>query len=194
MKITILASSPRQHSLTLRLAKGISHLLEQQQYTYEIIDFADSDITLSNHGPLQPDSLFQQKLIQALEGPGLVFFLTPEYNWLPSAESINFINRFADKPFAALFDHKVFALAGVSSGRGGRMPCVTLGTAINKIIGFMGLQSMVSGSMFEAQFAGKVMEQDGTLLDNDAFNKGLEQFVKQNIQFARKWNTSGQVL
>jgi chromate reductase, NAD(P)H dehydrogenase (quinone) len=194
MNITILASSPRQHSLTLRLAKGISHLLLQQQYLCKIIDFADSNITLSNQSPLQTDSLFQQRLIQALEGPGLVFFLTPEYNWLPSAESINFINRFADKPYASLFDQKVFALAGVSSGRGGRMPCVTLGTAINKIIGFMGLQSMVSGSMFEAQFAGKVMDTDGTLLDNDAFNKGLEKFIKQNIQFAHKWTSSGQCL
>lgn len=190
MNITLLACSPRQKSNTFRLAKAIQNTLKLQNQNVSLIDFAESDIALSNQGALNPNSTFQKNLISALQGPGLVFFLTPEYNWMPSAESMNFINRFAGNPHLNLFDNKVFAVAGISAGRGGRMPAVALGTTLNKVIGYFDLNSFVSGKIFEAQFVPKTISDGGELLDNDAFNQGLFSFIDVNLNYAKKWTAS----
>jgi chromate reductase len=190
MKITILSGSPRQNSNTLRFSSAVQKILKNAGFESVLIDFARSDIALPSQGKInwEAPSAFQQSIITALSGPGLVFVFTPEYNWMPSADIINFLNQYADKPRLDLFDKKIFAMAGISAGRGGRLPAITLGTAFNKIIGFFNLSSFVTAKIFEAQFVPKVIDVNGELLDNEQFNQGVLDFVhyhlnlKQNLE------------
>lgn len=186
MKITILSGSPRTGSNTLKLSKAIHKLALSlhPQSRCNLINFEESDIPLPNQGSLDfnAPTAFQKNLIESLTGPGYVFVCTPEYNWLPSADLINFINQFATQSNLDLFNNKHYALAGVSAGRGGRIPTLPLATALNKIIGFFDLNSYVSGKIFESQFTPKVVDSDGNLLENAEFNKGLQSFVHYNTR------------
>lgn len=186
MNVTILSGSPRNGSNTLKLSKAIAKIVAElnPQYQCNLINFEESDIPLPNQGALQFNNPtpFQKRIIHSLSGPGYVFVCTPEYNWLPSADLINFINQFATKSNLDLFNNKHFALAGVSAGRGGRIPTLPLATALNKIIGFFDLNSYVSGKIFESQFTPQVVDSDGNLLNNDQFNQGLQSFVQYNIR------------
>jgi len=190
MKITILSTSPRTIANTLRFSKAVKLQLEKLGHTADLIDFSQSDIPLSNQGKIDWDnpSIFQKSILDSMSKSTLVFVFTPEYNWLPSAEAINFINTFADNPRLHLFNNKVFALAGVSAGRGGRLPATILNTSINKIIGFFCLNSFVSGKIFEAQEVPKTISIEGELLDNEIFNKGVRDFIDYNLKLAEKWS------
>ena len=190
MKITILSTSPRKTANTLRFSKAIKLQLEKLGYSADLIDFSESDIPLANQGTIDwaNPSIFQKSIIDSMSHSTLVFVFTPEYNWLPSAEAINFINIFADNPRLHLFDNKVFALAGVSAGRGGRLPATILNTSLNKIIGFFGLNSFVSGKIFEAQEVPKVISIEGELQENELFNKGVRDFIEYNLKLAEKWS------
>jgi chromate reductase, NAD(P)H dehydrogenase (quinone) len=188
--ITILSGSPRNPSNTLRVSKAIEKELLKQGYETALIDFKDYDLPNLNQKDIELDNLsgFQQALIDNMRKPGLVFICTPEYNWLPSSELINMINQLAGGKTLNMFDNKVFALAGISAGRGGRYPAIVLSSALNKIIGYFGLKSFVSGKIFEAQFVPKVISLEGDLLHNEEFNNGLKGFVQYSIEIAENWN------
>jgi chromate reductase len=189
MHILILSTSPNKAGNTLKLGKAIKSILATTPHTASLIDFSESDIPLPNQGnfDLNEPTPFQSRLIEEMQAAKLIFLFTPEYNWMPSPEALNFINRFASGATLPLFEKKVFALAGVSAGRGGRMPAVQMAMALNKIIGFFGLFSVVSGKIFEAQEVPKVISDEGELLQNEAFNKGIHAFVDYHLQFCEQW-------
>lgn len=188
--ISILSGSPRHPSNTLRFSKAVELELLNMGYETSLINFRDYDLPNLNQKDINLANLtaFQQNLIENMSKPGLVFICTPEYNWLPSSELINMINQLAGGKTLNMFDNKVFALAGISAGRGGRYPAIVLSSALNKIIGYFGLKSFVSGKLFEAQFVPKVISAEGALLDNQEFNSGFREFVHYNTEIAKNWN------
>jgi chromate reductase len=188
--ITILSGSPRTNSNTIRVAKAIEKECILQGHETELVDFADYDLPNLNQTDIDLNNLttFQQKLIGNMKKPGLVIICTPEYNWLPSSELINMINQLAGGKTLDMFNNKVFAMAGISAGRGGRYPAIVLSSALNKIIGYFGLKSFVSGKLFEAQFVPQVINEEGELLDNIKFNIGLKEFVHYNLEISKNWN------
>ena len=105
---------------------------------------------------------------------------------IPSAEIINLINQFGGRNFQECWENKIFATCGVSSGRGGRIPSVQLSYVINKLINVMDLHSVVSAKMFESQFTGHVLDQEGNSLGNEDYDKGLERFVVYNLELDKK--------
>jgi chromate reductase len=178
MNISIISGSPRKNSNSLRLAKALQRLSVQGGHEAAVIDFSTYDIPLMVHGKVDPGNLtaFQNNLKNAFENASLIFLVSPEYNWLPSAELVNFFHQMGDKPFANMWKDKVFAVAGVSNGRGGRFPCVQIGYVLNKICGFMGFESVVSPRNFESHFTPAVLDENGNSLGNDEFDQGLERF------------------
>lgn len=190
MKIAILSCSSRAQSNTARVAKAIQNRLESSHPEIHVFrpDFCQYDIPFFNEKALSPDSLssFQSELVQALEQSQLVFLLSPEYNWFPSAEAVNMIHQLGSGRFRACWDNKVWANVGVSSGRGGRIPAVQLGYVLNKVIGHLGLQSVVSAKNFESQFTPQVLSTDGTSLGQADYDKGLAEFVEYNFDLAAK--------
>lgn len=186
MKVCILSGSARKDNNTLRVAKALSNLVEEST----IIDFQAYDLPNFNQQNIQPgsESPFQKRLIEAIDSAQLLLVLTPEYNWFPTAEIINTIHQLAVKDYIHIFDNTVIATVGVSAGRGGRMPAVQLTTVFNKIIGFFGLNSIVSSGVFEVQEVTKCMDEEGNLLDNTAFNKGILNFVDYSSKVAQRWH------
>lgn len=153
-------------------------------------DFTLYDIPFHNAGDVQKPLLssFQQQVYEAMSNAHLIFILTPEYNWFPSAEIINLINQFGNRQFPECWDSKVFATCGISSGRGGRVPSIQLSYVLNKLINAMDFQSIVSAKMFESQFTSQVLDSEGNSLGNVEYDRGLERFVTYNLTMNKKLN------
>lgn len=184
--ITILSGSPRLKSNTMRVAKAIQKaILETAPDTeIRIIDFNGFDIPSANKGVMRREHLteWQQELFQAMSDASMIFVLTPEYNWFPSAEIIQTLHAMGGSQFAEAWQNKVFVTCGVSNGRGGRMPAVQLTYAINKLINVFDFESVVSAKIFESQFTNTVLNEEGFSLGNEDYDKGLKAFVEYNLK------------
>lgn len=188
--ITILSGSPRFNSNTLKVAKGIRNILhELGESEVRIIDFNGFDIPSANVGSVDPRQLsaWQKSLYESCRDSNLVFILTPEYNWFPSAEIIQMIHSMAAFNFKDMWDNKVFATCGTSNGRGGRMPAVQLSYTLNKILSVLNCSSVVSSKMFESQFTDKVLDEEGQSKGNEEYMKGLWAFVAYNHKLGKRW-------
>jgi chromate reductase, NAD(P)H dehydrogenase (quinone) len=190
--ITILSGSPRKNSTTLKVAKGIKNVIKENYLNevVKVIDFNGFDIPSMNIKNISADDLspWQQDLYDAMSESDLIFVLTPEYNWFPSAEIIQMIHTTTSSQFKTMWDNKVFATCGVSNGRGGRMPAVQLSYTINKIISVFNYDSFVVSKMFESQFSDKALDHDGNSLGNEEYMKGLKAFIDSGIKMSRRWN------
>jgi chromate reductase len=184
--IAILSGSARKNSNTMRVAKAIKHNIHETSpdENVHIVDFNGYDIPSINNGSMNPNALspWQSELFNAMREASMIFVLTPEYNWFPSAEIIQMIHTFGDTPYASAWQDKVFVTCGVSNGRGGRMPAVQLGYAINKIINVFNFESVVSAKMFESQFTQKVLDEHGHSIGNEEYDKGMKAFVNYNLK------------
>lgn len=190
MKVAIISTSPRQDSNSLKVAKYLKSLFSSHESDTSLFDFREIDIPMVGRGGLDPQNLsaFQQKLIKVWGVADLVVMAVPEYNWITSGELINALHQLGKKPFLNLFDNKVFALVGVSSGRGGRQPCLEVGMIINKLIGFNKEISIVSPLYFESHETGKNLEEDGTPTGNEVYTKGVIEFVDYTLRIAHRWH------
>lgn len=191
MMIAILCGSSRKDSNTSKVGKAIARIAQTHGVpSTEIFmpDFHEYDLPFNQHGGLKMLHLtdFQAEIKNAMAAANMIFVLSPEYNWFPSAEIINLINHFGSKDFAECWQNKVFATCGVSNGRGGRIPAVQLSYVINKLINVMDFESIVSPKMFESQFTPKVLDPEGLSLGNEEYDKGLDKFVAYNLNLAAK--------
>jgi chromate reductase len=186
MYCLILSGSARKNSNTLRFSNAVHKLIVEQNHESHVVDFNEYDFPNFNQKSInwEDPSSFQTLVREHFTKAQLVFVHSPEYNWMPSAEILQFFNQFATNKHLALFHNKVFAMAGTSSGRGGRMPAVQLSNVVNKILGFFDGKAIVSPKIFEAQFVPQVIAADGTLLENEEFNKGLRAYVAGNLALA----------
>jgi chromate reductase len=188
MKVCILSGSARKNNNTLRVSKALFKQFSESV----IVDYQKYDLPNFNQGgfPKNNQTEFQAKLIDSIEKSDLLFVVTPEYNWFPTAEIINTIHQLAQNDYAHIFDQKVIATVGVSAGKGGRMPAVQLITVLNKIISYFNLESMTSSNTFEVQEVTKCIDSDGVLLDNERFNKGFLSFVDYSLKVAERWHSN----
>ena len=192
MNISIIATSPRHNSNTLRFAKYLKNLLEAQDSNQvSLVDFSGFDFP--NVGiALDKNNLttFQAALISNWEAADLVIMAIPEYNWLPNAELINAVNHLGGRDFMHLFHNKTFALAGTSAGRGGRQPALEMTMMLNKVVSFGNQFSVVSPKIFEAHEIPKNVDADGQSLGNEVFEKGTQAFLDYSIMVAQRWQTA----
>lgn len=196
MNIAVISTSPRKNSNSLRFARYIRHVLETySQSNVSVIDFEDYDIPLVGEGDVDPDRLtpFQEKLIKTWADANLVFFLLPEYNWTTSPQFINALHQLGDSPFANLFDNKVFALAGVSNGRGGRQPVIQMTTVLNKLINFLNGYSVVSARVYESHETHKNVDENGQSSGNEIYERTARAFVDYSLKIAQRWFASNLV-
>ncbi len=189
MKHTILSGSSRKSSTSLQVSRAIERVLsELGEDNVEVVDFEDYDIPFFNE-ELDANNLsaFQTRLANAMRTADSIIFITPEYNWFPSAEVIHLVHRMAGPAYKDLWDNKVFSFVGVSTGRGGRMPTVQLGYVVDKIINVFNFDSVTNPKGFEVQFAGQVLDQDGNSMGSPEFDKGLSAFTEYHIRLSKRW-------
>lgn len=189
MNVCILAGSPRTNSLTLRLSKAISHRVGEAGHTPVIVDFAHFDLQSEAQGEndLLADTPFRQNLRKSMADADVVVVVSPEYNWMPSAELLTFVNEFGGRSFADMWNNKVFALAGCSNGRGGRQPVILLAQNIGKILNFMDFDSFIAPKVFESQFTQHAIDEEGQSTGNADYDKGLNAFVNSALRFGARW-------
>ena len=192
MKHTILSGSSRKNSISLRVSKALERvLMEQGENEVEVVSFEDYDIPFFNHD-FDPDNLtpFQLRLTNAMRSGHTIIFVTPEYNWFPSAEMVHLVHRLGDTPFRDLWQEKVLSFVGVSNGRGGRMPTVQMGYVVDKLISVFGFESLTNPKSFEVEFAHLVLDEKGRSTGNADFDRGLKAFVDYHIRLSQRWKSA----
>jgi len=190
MNIAIISGSARANNNTLRVGKALRHRMHALGHEVSLVDFQQYDIPLINQGKVGYDQFtpFQHELADAMKKAQAIIIITPEYNWSTTPEILNFLHRFGDNPFKELFEHKVFATVGVSTGRGGKVPALHINAILSKIISFTDLTSIVSSKIFESHFTKEVLDENGTSLGNEVYDAGLDDFINYTLRITRKWN------
>lgn len=190
MNIAILSGSARANNNTIRVGKAIQLRLNTLGHTTSLVDFQHYDIPLINQGPVIESAFtsFQQQLADAMKEAQAIILITPEYNWSTTPEILNFLHRLGDRAFKRLFEEKVFATVGVSTGKGGKAPALHLHTILNKIISFTDLNSFVSAKIFESHFTKEVLNESGNSLGNAQYDAGLDDFIQYTLRVTQRWN------
>lgn len=190
MHIALIATSSRPNSNSLRFVKYLNHLLtESNQHTTQIITYEHYDIPFAGQDWLNADALtpFQQELITAWAAADLVIFALPEYNWTAPAQATNAIHQLGTPAFKHLFADKVFAMVGISNGRGGRQPALDMGTVVNKIISFTNSSSIVSPKLYESHETDKNLDPDGQFIGHEVYERTVRSFVDYTLAVAQRW-------
>ncbi|MCU0471561.1 MAG: NAD(P)H-dependent oxidoreductase [Arcicella sp.] len=190
MNIAIIATSPRQNSNSLRFSKYLQKVLQASNYQdVTVVDFYHFDIPSVGRGIVNKNELtpFQNELITAWGNADLVFFVTPEYNFTVNGDLLNALHQLGGKDFAHLFHNKVFALAGVSSGRGGKIPCIELTTVINKIINFSNQYSVVSPRIYESHETHKNLDENADSVGNTIYETTVKAFIDYSLEVTKRW-------
>lgn len=192
MTTAIISTSSRPNSNSLRFSNFLQSLLTEKGHEVALVNFEQYDIPYTGQGSLKKDDLtpFQQTLISAWEAADLVFFALPEYNWTAPPQATNLIHQTGVPAFKHLFENKVFAMAGISSGRGGRQPALDMTTVTNKIISFTNTYSIVSPKLFESHETGKNLDETGAFVGTEVYDTGVRAFVDYSIAVAERWLTT----
>ncbi|MBO6515259.1 MAG: NAD(P)H-dependent oxidoreductase [Bacteroidia bacterium] len=184
MKIAVLSGTSRAGNNTLRLAKAIARLHRNKNHEVEVVDFQHYDIPFFNGPPLDENNptSFQKNLLTSWADADLVYILSPEYNWLITPELSNMCNHYSGANHAHLYDNKVFAFGGVSSGIGGRLPTMQLSSVFEKLIFYLNKQSVCSPNKFESHYTPQELDEDGNFIQESGFDQRLQNFVDYSTQ------------
>ncbi|MVM30187.1 NADPH-dependent oxidoreductase [Spirosoma sp. HMF4905] len=190
MKITLISTSSRKNSNSLRFVSYLRHILTAEgQHEVSIVTFEEYDIPLVGQGTVKKDSLtpFQEELISAWEAADLVIFAMPEYNWTAPPQATNAIHQLGGPAFKHLFDNKVFAMAGISNGRGGRQPALDMTTVVNKLISFTHSYSIVSPKLYESHETDKNLDENGHFIGHEVYDRTARAFLDYTLTVAQRW-------
>lgn len=188
--IAIISGSSRSNNNTLKVAKALSKIIqEQHQLPVQLLNFQSYDLPFFNQGQVQAAHLseWQTSLVDVCSNAKLIIVLTPEYNWFPSAELFQMVNVFGSGQFIDMWKGKVFAMCGVSSGRGGRLPAVYLMELYNKMIHVLNANSIVSPKLLEAQFVTQFLSEEGELQPQSELAKAIHDFVVYNVHLMQSF-------
>ncbi len=179
MKVAILSGTSRAGNNTLRVAKAIKNLHEKINDEVRIVDFQHYDLPFFNGPELDFDNPteFQKNLVESWGNAELVYILSPEYNWLITPELSNMTNHYSGPRHNHLFNDKVFAFGGVSTGIGGRLPTMQLSSVFEKLIFYMDQQSVCSPNKFESHYTHLELDQGGRFLKDSGYEGRLQNFI-----------------
>jgi chromate reductase len=188
MRICIISGSARQNNNTYRTALALQRVL-QAQHVVKIIDFTAYDIPLIAQGGIDLKALtpFQQNLFNTMAESHVVIVISPEYNWSTTPEILNLMHLLPTKEMPELLNNKVFAFAGVSTGKGGKIPAIQLMQITNKLISFGNFKSIVSAKIFESHFTNEALDENGNSLGNNMYDNGMIDFCNYTIAVADRW-------
>lgn len=192
MQILILSGSSRKNSNSLLVALYLTKLSNQQDgLNFSIIDLAEEQIPTVGRGSIDPENLsdFQRNLIEKWHAASLIIVTAPEYNWSTNAELINLAHQLGNKNHGYLFNNKVFAFVGVSTGRGGRQSALELMMIFNKIISFTNNQSIVCPKLWESHETHFNINADSLLSDNKVYTESAKNFLDYSVEIAKRWQS-----
>ena len=191
MNVLLLSTSSRQQSMSCRTSLYLSQLFSasDQIKHCNAIEFSGFDFPQMGEGNLNSESLseFQSKLVAEWNLADLVVFCCPEYNWTCNGVLFQMLEHLGSKSFDYLFDQKVFAMVGVSSGRGGRLAAMDAAKVVNKLISFLGKMSVVSPKFLEVHDVRQNITEEIASSGNQIFERDSQAFVDYTLAIARRW-------
>ena len=189
MKVAILSGTSRKGNNTVRVAQAIHGLHSAQNHAVSIVDFRNYDLPFFNGEPIDETNPtpFQNELLTTWGDADLVYILSPEYNWLVSPELANMTNHYSGNDHKYLYDNKVFAFVGVSSGIGGRLPTMQLSSVLEKLIFYLGGQSVCSPNKFESHYTPQELNENGQFIKESGFKNRLQRFVNYNVNLCNRF-------
>ncbi len=190
MKIALISTSSRKNSNSLRFVSYLRHVLaEESQHEVSLVTFEEYDIPLVGQGSLKKEALtpFQSELVSTWEVADLVIFAMPEYNWTAPPQATNTIHQLGGPTFKHLFDNKVFAMVGVSNGRGGRQPALDMTTVVNKLISFTNSYSIVSPKLYESHETDKNLDENGQFIGHEVYERTARAFLDYTLTVTQRW-------
>ena len=189
MKAAIISGSAREGSNSLRLSKSISLVLKEQGTQPVIIDLRELDIPMIGKADFrkEDDGLTKElmAMMKTLTEADMAFITSPEYNWNISPVLKNFLDNFGSKFRPELWDKKVFALAGVSDGGGGKMSANITMISLNKILSFAAKTSVISPKIFWSRETDQNIDKDGKFLNKD-YETALGRFIEHAVVIRKK--------
>ena len=190
MKIALISTSSRKNSNSLRFVSYLRHVLaEESQHEVSLVTFEEYDIPLVGQGSLKKEALtpFQSELVSTWEAADLIIFAMPEYNWTAPPQATNTIHQLGGPAFKHLFDNKVFAMVGVSNGRGGRQPALDMTTVVNKLISFTNSYSIVSPKLYESHETDKNLDENGQFIGHEVYERTARAFLDYTLTVTQRW-------
>jgi NAD(P)H-dependent FMN reductase len=177
MRIEIVSGSPRQNSITHRVALHLYRLLQEKtEHEIGLLEVRNYPLPLLQKVFTTVEDTPEpfKELAKRMFGADAFIIVTPEYNGSYSPAMQNMFDHFPKQ------HHKVFGLATATSGALGGM------RAAMQLQQFtMALFGIPSPYMLITPHVDKKFDAEGTLLDQ-TFQKSIDVFVKEYLWLAEK--------
>jgi NAD(P)H-dependent FMN reductase len=176
MKIKIISGSPRQRSLTVRVAKHLFTRLKEEKVDVELIDLRDHQIPFVETvwSSLEKVPAEFKELGEKIFSADAFILVSPEYNGGYSPALKNLLDHFPKQ------SRKVFGIATGTDGALGAMRSAQ--QLIQMVAAFFGI---LSPQLLITPHVDKKFDEDGNLTD-DSFQKAIDTFVNEFLWLAKK--------
>ena len=179
MNIEIISSSPRQASLTHRVALHLQkHLSTKTQHNVGLIDVREWNLGLLQNvfSTIENTPEKYKPLAERVFAADAFILVTPEYNGSYSPALNNLLDHFPKQA------RKVFGLATASVGATGGMRA-----SQQLLLLVPGLFGIASPQLLIAPFIDKKFDAEGNLID-ETFAKSIDLFINEFLWLLEKVN------
>ena len=175
MNIEIIAGSPRENSVTHRVALFLKKILtERTSHTVDIIDVREWELPLLQNVFVSVDATPEEfkPLSTRMFNAHAFILATPEYNGTYTSAMKNLLDHYPKQ------SHKAFGIVTASPGMmGGIRATQQMQLLINALFGIASPHMLVIGGV------DKKFDSDGNLLD-EAFQKNVDVFIREFLWLA----------
>ncbi|MBP6686343.1 MAG: NAD(P)H-dependent oxidoreductase [Lacibacter sp.] len=175
MNIEIISGSPRENSITHRVAMFLKkHLSEKTAHTVDIIDVKEWDLPMLQNVFVSVDATPEEfkPLSKKMFGAHAFILVTPEYNGSYTPAMKNVLDHYPKQ------SRKAFGIVTASPGvMGGIRATQQMQLLINALFGIASPNMLVVGGV------DKKFDEDGNLLD-EAYQKNIDVFVREFLWLA----------
>ena len=175
MNIEIIAGSPRENSVTHRVALFLKKILtERTSHTVDIIDVREWELPLLQNVFVSVDATPEEfkPLSKRMFNAHAFILATPEYNGSYTSAMKNLLDHYPKQ------SHKAFGIVTASPGMmGGIRATQQMQLLINALFGIASPHMLVIGGV------DKKFDADGNLLD-EAFQKNVDIFIREFLWLA----------
>lgn len=175
MNIEIISGSPRENSMTHRVALFLKkYLQENTAHTVDIIDVKEWDLPLLQQVFVSVDATPEQfkPLSKRMFNANAFILVTPEYNGSYTPAMKNVLDHFPKQ------SHKAFGIVTASPGvMGGIRATQQMQLLINALFGIASPHMLVVGNV------DKKFNPDGSLVD-ESFQKSIDLFTREFLWLA----------
>jgi len=172
MNIVIISGSPRQNSITRRVAVHLSQKLKND-FNIELIDLRESkmpaiqSVFVSEEKTPEEYKVLRKKMVDA----DAFIFVSPEYNGGYSSAMKNLIDHFPKSTYA----RKVIGIVAASDGLfGGMRAALQMQLLVFALFGISCPQMLITPQV------DKKFDENGVLTD-ESFQKNIDTFIKEYL-------------